>query len=340
MAFDELEKFSNGELFSRLVSVHLPPYFDTEEPSYLQMLQPPDQRLLHHYTDAVGLQGIIQSNCLRASAARYLNDSSEVDYGCSVVTSVIEEWLEKNELNRPSPSPAIRVLELLRKAFDDPEYGLARSANIYVGCFCENENLLSQWRAYGSKGGYSIAFEIEDSSPTVSLAVPDQSWEARLEKVVYDPITQVQRVGELLAQSFKHIRECAPDDNAIQGVHSKTFIIETSEFLSELLLDEIATFKNPAFEEESEWRLVVRPRWIDKSANFSTSSLIKFRESRGYLVPYLELRPPEGQRLPIRAIRYGPSLIRERVEDPLQLFLNSCGFRGVRIDGSELPVIL
>ena len=113
--------------------------------------------------------------------------------------------------------------------------------------------------------------------------------------MVYDLRTQVQRVAGLLAQSFEHIRECAPDENAIQGVNSNAFVVETSEFLSELLLDEIATFKIPAFEEEREWRLVVRPRWIDKSAKFSTSSLIKFRESRGYLVPYLELRPPEGR---------------------------------------------
>ena len=67
MPFDKLEKFRNGELFSRLVSVHLPPYFDSDELDYLQMFRPLGQRLLHHYTDAVGLQGIIQSNCLRAA---------------------------------------------------------------------------------------------------------------------------------------------------------------------------------------------------------------------------------------------------------------------------------
>jgi len=44
--------------------------------------------------------------------------------------------------------------------------------------------------------------------------------------------------------------------------------------------------------------------------------------------------------LPIRAIRYGPSLMKNRVEAPLGLLLEACGFGGVRITGSDLLVIL
>ena len=125
------------------------PISTLEELDYLQMFRLLGQRLLHHYTDAVGLQGIIQSNCLRASAARYLNDSSEVDYGCSIVTDVIEDWLEKNESNRHLLSPAMRVLELLRGPLGDPESGLRAARTSMSGAFAKMKILLSQWRAYG-----------------------------------------------------------------------------------------------------------------------------------------------------------------------------------------------
>ena len=39
---------------------------------------------LFHYTTVAGLQGIIENNCLHASAAYFLNDSSEIEYGIRV----------------------------------------------------------------------------------------------------------------------------------------------------------------------------------------------------------------------------------------------------------------
>ena len=337
MAFKHLEQFQDGVLLKQLAGVYLPSHF--EDTYNFRPFQPP-RRLIYHYTDITGLRGIIQSNCLRASAARYLNDSSEVDYGCSLVVEILNRWVDKNKGNKQRPSPSMRVLKTLHYVFTEPESTIARSADIYVACFCENENLLSQWRAYGQKGGYSIGFEIEDSWPTASIRVPDPSWESRLEKVTYESRFQLARIDQLLAVCFELIRDHAPDDSVLKNLDADALVFEIAEFVSELLLDEIATFKNPAFSEENEWRLVVRPRWIDRKANTSMVSLLKFRESRGCLVPYLDLRPPDERRLPIRSIRYGPSLIRERVEDPLKLLLAASGFGEVRITGSQLPVLL
>jgi hypothetical protein len=40
---------------------------------------------------------------------------------------------------------------------------------IYAGCFCENGDLLSQWRAYGSDHGYSVEFDPEALAHSIDV---------------------------------------------------------------------------------------------------------------------------------------------------------------------------
>jgi len=45
----------------------------------LKTTTPP--RVLYHYTTQAKLLGILKSNCMWATAAQYLNDASEYEYG-------------------------------------------------------------------------------------------------------------------------------------------------------------------------------------------------------------------------------------------------------------------
>src|SRR3954451_15088828 len=51
---------------------------------------------LYHYTTAEGLKGIIEENYLRASSAYFLNDSSEVDYGCRIIKQALNELQQEH----------------------------------------------------------------------------------------------------------------------------------------------------------------------------------------------------------------------------------------------------
>ena len=57
---------------------------------------------LFHYTTSDGLRGIVEENCLRASAAYFLNDSSEIEYGCGILDEVFADWQESH---RDSSNP-------------------------------------------------------------------------------------------------------------------------------------------------------------------------------------------------------------------------------------------
>jgi len=107
--------------------------------------------LLHHYTNAAGLAGIIGSSKLWATHYRFLNDSSEVNYGFSLFNSLVNALL-KSEQDEVSAEFLSRTLRTAN-AFDD-------LFDFYVACFCECDDLLNQWRTYTDQaGGYAIGVD-------------------------------------------------------------------------------------------------------------------------------------------------------------------------------------
>lgn len=59
-----------------------------------------DAPILHHYTDAFGVHGIISSNCLWATATQFSNDLSEIEHAVSIAIEIMEEmWGSKKNMS-------------------------------------------------------------------------------------------------------------------------------------------------------------------------------------------------------------------------------------------------
>src|SRR6185437_8828799 len=86
---------------------------------------------LFHYTTADGLKGIVEQNCIWATAAAYLNDASEIEYGCTLLDEVLAEWEKTNVDNNGT---GMWVIRQLRSMFKDEKSRLSRTATIYVAC--------------------------------------------------------------------------------------------------------------------------------------------------------------------------------------------------------------
>jgi hypothetical protein len=338
MPFEHLRDYRDGELWDALLLVRPEPLLTLDMAPEEGFVRDQDGRpsVVYHYTTAAGMRGILESNCIWASAAYYLNDSSEIEYGCRLVLDVIAEWRRAN-LHRESFS--VHVLEGLERFFSDPRSRLSRSSSIYIACFCKNGNLLSQWRAYGQAGGYSLGFEV--SPGTINLEIPGGFWDLRLAEVVYSERWQRSLINSLLVRAFQTIGEHLVEGE-VQGQQRGPLSVDVVLCLQDRLLEQIVTFKNPAFREEGEWRLVARPNLLRARVGQQPQegdSPLKFRVSRGSLVPYLELLPKEGK-IPLKSVRYGPSLEGSRVENPVRMMLTVNGFPDVDVTGSKLPVIL
>ena len=90
--------------------------------------------------------GILRSSTLWATDLAYLNDTSEFQYAQTMISEAVGA-LQPN----PLVAEAIGIVKAHAK-----ELGL----EMYASCFCEEDDLLSQWRAYsGNDTGYCIQFD-------------------------------------------------------------------------------------------------------------------------------------------------------------------------------------
>ena len=160
----------------------------------------PAPKELYHYTTASGLQGILESNTLWATNAYYVNDSSEVEYGGTVLSEVLKEWEKKTEKTYDRLWALGAVHGLIE---DYPERRGQRRKRIYVTCFCEDGNLLSQWRTYGQAGGYAIAFPLD--ALRTGLQPPDTFFASRLRRVEYSRQRQKERLLTVLADFYSTV---------------------------------------------------------------------------------------------------------------------------------------
>ena len=114
--------------------------------------------LIYHYTDANGLFGILGGNDERkpgkeiefhATNILFLNDASEYKFFGEIVTKYIENNPKKfNQILNKNDKQNLKKLTRL--------YNNPHQQDIYVTCFSERKDNLSQWRGYCEKGGYNL----------------------------------------------------------------------------------------------------------------------------------------------------------------------------------------
>lgn len=306
---------------------------EADDPLSDGAIEPLPNPSLYHYTTAQGLQGIIEQGTLHASAAYYMNDASEIDYGCDLFALVLENWIRLNAL---SHSPANIALHNIAAFFKDMNRLQPILSRVYVACFCEEENLLSQWRAYGQSGGYSLGFLRANLEHKIGVKGRGIS----LKQVIYRERHQRRILECLLADTLPVLGETAIDAK-LSKLTSKGVAVFQAGFdsvLQIMALGEIVRFKHPAFIEEKEWRLISQP--VSAQIPPEETNLIKFKPSRGMLTPYIELTPQSGTLLPINSVRYGPTLDKKRVENALTVLFRKHGYSGIQFHGSDIPVRL
>lgn len=266
-------------------------------------LRPPRPDILHHYTTADGVLGIIRTERLWATSARYMNDASEISYGRDLVCSVIREEC----------SGQLGLVKEWLSGFEGVVERTHDRHETYITCFCEADDLLSQWRAYGAGRGFALAFY----APPLSRIEGSTIF-----RVEYHRPTQEAAVRETLRI---HIAEFM----AALAKRDKDRIPYLSAGLALLLSLWVVAFKHPSFSEEREWRLT--PLVIEKQL---------VRSDRGWLRPYVEvsLREQQTQRMPLHHITHGPSPHPELEKRALQLLIQDTAYGDVPITGSVVPL--
>lgn len=283
---------------------------------------------LYHYTNAQGLQGIVESQQLHATDINYLNDAEEHIHFCKK-----------------------RLPELLRKMLDESSGGersfIADSygsttkfednmLSIFSGSlpgnspftvsfsippsFYPEDGLLSQWRAYGPDGGYAIVFSTEGLVRKV---------QNEHERFVYSyglfaPVYYGQKIDcqEISAERIAHEEEFI--------AHLKDIVLTNNlnkniPPLQEKLALLSVLFKHRGFREEQEFRLAfLRPN-PDTPPSEMTNPINPLRFRPSSLKPYIALFE-EKMGLPIKHIIVGPHPDKEKRKAAVEALLRQNGF--------------
>lgn len=280
------------------------------------------QELIWHYTDSAGLIGILQSGALWATSAFHLNDAQEVNYPRDLYLPEVGTFLNSDDHRDLAPSLGW-YLESGATFLD---------MTPFVSCFCEADNLLSQWRCYGKGGGFAVGLDLHYYWQSVQVG-----WNP-LVRVVYMEDQQRARIGSFLqdvAITWRAASESSrPND---PGSVIPAFYVRAMHLLMSL--------KHPSFSEEREVRFL---QFEDVLRSNDANTLwaappkrVKWRPGQVGPTPYVDadFRDETGplETLPIREIVVGPTAESEVVRLSVEALAKSYGYDAkVRLSGAPL----
>lgn len=270
--------------------------------------------LLYHYTDIGALMSIAEKQELWASNVVYLNDQSELLYSLSLLKAII---VEESEAGQSSPEADTVIQRVV--------HGFATLQAVYVVCFCTSGDLLSQWRGYGTQGGYAVGLTSERLKALCSGRVS-------LVRVEYDERTHRQRLVDLVRRWRETFRD-VPEINQDPRPWNLAAML-LAEAFSEIAVG----FKNPVFEEEKEWRLVYRRFEMIPDDSLS----VAFRYRNGMTLPYvpLPLGDPDDDSRALDEVVIGPTRYPNLAGYGVEQFLRALSpdYRNVQVSHSTVPL--
>jgi Protein of unknown function (DUF2971) len=205
----------------------------------------------------------------------------------------------------------------------------------FIVSFCEDGDLLSQWRAYGRKSGFSLAF-----SPLCrgqkDLLVCKNGFRTVVRRVTYDPDKQRARLRFILGNLIKLVNGFSFATTSPKGASAH---VELSLILVLEMTDWACAVKHAAFSEENEWRIITYPRGATlvgtRTENYEG---VLVRPTSKLLLPYMILESLSGKRLPLVEIRCGPSQLQEQSGRALNILLRKNGYEHLPVTFSGVPL--
>jgi hypothetical protein len=269
--------------------------------------RPPEH--LFHYTDLEGVKGIFTSRTLWLSKFTASNDISEI----LLAIEHFQGFVERKAVEFTADEG-----DFLREAADQLE-GFRRT-NVCLASFCEQHDLLSQWRSYGNDGrGIALGF---NSSKLVELA--DRNG-LRLLRCVYDQVAHGRIASDLVGLLLASYRNARPG---------------TSQERRDLIAQFNATFllvapviKDHRFAEEREWRLVSNPMPFDHPGMIA---VLKGNQASVKLTVKLTSDSDAMSHM-IPRVTIGPTLDPHNVSDAIDVLSQRNGFHISDIGISEIP---
>lgn len=284
-----------------------------------------EDKILWHYTSGEALMNILQTGSIYATQVSCLNDTTEFQYSSHLYRDALLEVQKKGSHGAREDK---LIEEILRDLIDSPEFPRTASGRWFVACFSEEEDDLSQWRAYTTAGNaYAIGFHANSL-----LGFGDI-----LGRVNYDEAAHKKAAAETADQTIRFFREGLA---AHQGIADEDPEEWTQDFLNkwDFWISKLAPLiKNNAFKHEREFRII-------HELDTAEMGEIKFIQKKTLMSRHLPLVFPRikatrahSKFLPIQRLMVGPGPHKQITRVSVNTLLMNSGLSHVQADLSKVP---
>jgi hypothetical protein len=220
----------------------------------------PKQSHLYHYTNPDGLIGILREKKIWATNIRFLNDTNEVIEATNTAKKILVS--KKESITKSSEK---NLLQMMLSNLED------LASYFYVCSFSEDDDSLSQWRAYCPSTGGGFALGIP-SQQLYDLA-NEKSW--IFVKCIYDEEKKKVIIEEIIESFLNEYKEKVINNGGDTNDLQTRITLNFKQYLLKIS----GAIKNKAFYNEREWRLISPPKMDEE---------IKFRRGSSGIIPYCE----------------------------------------------------
>lgn len=191
---------------------------------YSRTFKPKKNDLIYHYCSAETLHAICTYKCIRLCDIFTMNDFLEMHWGYSIWEKVANNLIEEF---------GYEFIDSIDKII----HVSGSKCLILASCFSMDGDVLSQWRAYSNDGnGYSIGFNAKD---LLNLNI-------KALKVEYNEKKQIKELTAVIKALHEVEQNLSEEER-----YGEDFFNACANIAFDLV-----AFKNPAFSEEKEVRLV------------------------------------------------------------------------------------
>jgi hypothetical protein len=284
---------------------------------------------LYHYTSVDALLGMMKikdrgrNQELRATHYAYLNDYSEIRHGLNVIRADSGRWVDSITFGAQDEDFQLRGHHALKWLRDD----FPLSHQLFVSCFSEHGNLLSQWRAYTRPNkGLSLRFDRQQLEAFMA------SHGFAISRCEYIPEFQQMKSYHFMSWMVNAAKDADASAGKPSAAPDPEHYYEVFNTFTDEILRTAVSIKHPAFAEEREWRFV--------SKNLSSDELkkrVRFREGASSVIPYLALCAGEGEQLPLNGIAVGPTPFVQHSMEAVRTLLSAAGRSDIPVLDSGVP---
>lgn len=289
----------------------------------LESQKPPP--MIYHYTDDVGLRGVLEAGQLWLTDIFNLNDPSELNHGFSNAINVL------NSMVANGPPESRKFAEHLT-AFAQ-QRGIQGSAHFFVCSFSSCGDDLGQWRAYADNGrGYALGFDttaLENGFTKGGTPLPNTDTYTAAFPITYKDAELAKIHRRIIEKMLSLIS--LPRGRNLQSAAIDSFMTDLSVSLMTHTVNAALFFKHEAYDNEREYRFLQAYR------HDAPPSEMKLRARRYSLIKYKEFDWRSVSAGALKRIVVGPAADHEKASQFARDCLRLCHAETVEITRSGIP---